>query len=576
VSADSTTLAGQPIVADGKAAGSWPIAVIAGVAYVLIVICMWGSFATSSGMGYETAFPYMSETSQGGHGFLYEADPLRIFTNVFYHLSYLLSALLGIRGSFTAYQIVYAALWWGRGMLMFLIIRRLAPNSAILPFSIGALTLVHASDGALQWIGQINQFGFIFWMLLAVYTLVVALQRVTAFRAAVYVALACCFEYLCLWSYESPLFILVSAPIVLAFLVRPKSRSRALLLVAVWYAVPLRYLYLTYLRYSSAGGGTYQATVIRKTWSAYAILSDLAFNVQYSLSFWSWNPADPHMQADRILFLSAGAVGIFVLAGLIVAYLRKSRGIHSEPIRNSRLWVLLATGVVFLVLSFPAYLLLGETRNSWRTQFLSGIGTAIVFGVAISLLARLIPDRRFQSVFAIILAAPLIWLGADTAIERGGYHRWLWQRHLRGVQEVLRAAPRVQDGTVVVMVGVPKATDPFGDDYWFDMALRLAYPRTQVAGVYYYEDGTANPGDNLDLQGRQWEWNVKHFGSLIRSAAVDKTLVLEYEADGIAKVLPSIPPFVCMEPCDDREYVPGTRIIGARPSPEALRRYGPL
>jgi hypothetical protein len=57
---------------------------------------------------------------------------------------------------------------------------------------------------------------------------------------------------------------------------------------------------------------------------------------------------------------------------------------------------------------------------------------------------------------------------------------------------------------------------------------------------------------------------------------VDETLVLEYEDDGTAKVLPSIPPFVCMERCDDREYVPGTRIIGAPPSPEALRRYGPL
>jgi hypothetical protein len=35
----------------------------------------------------------------------------------------------------------------------------------------GALVIVHSSDGALQWVGQMNQFGFIFWMLLAFYLL---------------------------------------------------------------------------------------------------------------------------------------------------------------------------------------------------------------------------------------------------------------------------------------------------------------------------------------------------------------------------------------------------------------------
>ena len=39
---------------------------------------------------------------------------------------------------------------------------------------VGALVVVHASDGALQWVGQMNQFGFIFWMLLAFYALTFA------------------------------------------------------------------------------------------------------------------------------------------------------------------------------------------------------------------------------------------------------------------------------------------------------------------------------------------------------------------------------------------------------------------
>lgn len=38
-------------------------ATIAASAYFLIGLCMWGKFAFTSGLAYETAFPFMSETS---------------------------------------------------------------------------------------------------------------------------------------------------------------------------------------------------------------------------------------------------------------------------------------------------------------------------------------------------------------------------------------------------------------------------------------------------------------------------------------------------------------------------------
>jgi hypothetical protein len=141
---------------------------------------------------------------------------------------------------------------------------------------------------------------------------------------------------------------------------------------------------------------------------------------------------------------------------------------------------------------------------------------------------------------------------------------------------VIRAVPRIQPGTVIALTDVPKSADPFGDDYWFDMALRLAYPQVPVAGVFYYDDGTAAKGDSLELRDGQWKWDGKGGGPLVASAGTNQTIVIKFEAAGAGKVLSSIPAFLCSDRCSDQPYEPFARIAGRTPAPEALRRYGPL
>jgi hypothetical protein len=216
-----------------------PVA-LAGSAFAALVLIMWGAFNLESGLGYETAFPYMSETgATWWRVCFYVADSLRIHTNAFYHLSYILSAVLGIRGSYLPYQIVYALLWWGRGMLVFLILRRFLGAGSLMPYVAGALVIVHSSDGALQWVGQLNQFGFIFWMLLAFYLLTIAATASTPRNLPLLLG-ACFFEYMSLWSYESQLPIFLVYPLALILLARGlrPGRTNCCGFTAAWYLVP--------------------------------------------------------------------------------------------------------------------------------------------------------------------------------------------------------------------------------------------------------------------------------------------------------------------------------------------------
>src|SRR5262249_19079228 len=96
--------------------------------FLSLVLLMWLPYTMRSGFNSETAFPYMSETSSFWGGFLYRVDPLRIFTNFFYHIAYILSEVMGVRGSFMPYQIVHAVLWFARGFLTFQILRKFIPS----------------------------------------------------------------------------------------------------------------------------------------------------------------------------------------------------------------------------------------------------------------------------------------------------------------------------------------------------------------------------------------------------------------------------------------------------------------
>jgi hypothetical protein len=82
------------------------VTAVAAITFACLVGIMWGAYNPHCGMPQETGFPYFSETTPALRGFLYAADPMRIHTNTFYHLSYLLGEAFGIRGSYVPYQVV--------------------------------------------------------------------------------------------------------------------------------------------------------------------------------------------------------------------------------------------------------------------------------------------------------------------------------------------------------------------------------------------------------------------------------------------------------------------------------------
>jgi hypothetical protein len=544
------------------------VALVVASSYGLLVLMMWAPHTMFAGFPYETAFPYMSESGPSLlSGFLYSADPLRIHTNTFYHLGYLLGEAVGAGGSYVPYQVVHAALWWARGFLVFLLMRALFPQSMLASYVAGAFVLVHASDGALQWIGQMNQFGFIFWMLLACYLLSQAVDRRRGPSAIVFTLLACACSYMSLWSYESQILLILAFPIIP--LVRRRPTVNMFAMFTAWYAVPLVYLALTLQKYT-AGQATYQAGVVRHQFGLRSLISDLWFNVVSSVEFWSWGDASSAPRLHK--FLAAAAVALVAATALAV---RRSGGTARTDASTTRLrnwWPVLCTGILALVLSFPVYLLLDSSRSLWRTQFLSGIGAALLLTSVFSFIASAVP-RRVQFVVFLALSSSTIWFGTVVALQRGVVHRNAWDAHRAVMQEILRVAPRVQRGALIVLANVPKQSDPFGHVIWLDLAVRLAYMGTPVSATYFYSDGTTAPGSNIKVVGDRWRWDGTGMVPEVRETPIENTVVVELDDKGHGGLSGALPTFVCQPGCRRDLYNPA-HVISGPVAPRTARRYG--
>src|SRR4029077_1323480 len=95
---------------------------------------------------------------------------------------------------------------------------------------------------------------------------------------------------------------------------------------------------------------------------------------------------------------------------------------------------------------------------------------------------------------------------------------------------ILRAAPRVKPDSLIVLINVPKNDDPFGDELWLDLAVRLVYPGIPVAGTYFYDDRTPAPGARLEAEGERWRWNRSGYAPLVRDTAIANTVIVDDKA----------------------------------------------
>lgn len=539
------------------------------LAFVLLLAGVWAPGVQHRGFNYETTLVYDSETRSVLAGFLWNGDPLRKFTSVFYHVGYLLGSVTGNGGDYIFYQYVYAVLWLGRAVLMYWLVRTILPGYPLAAYIAGALVIVHASDGALNWVGQLNQFGFMFWLVLGAFLLARALKRGPNSRSAYYLAGAIAAEYLSLYSYESPLPLIAVLPFMLQAVTRAGRKFFASVLLA-WSVVPGVYAWQAAPRYLGRSGGSYQQTVMDTSLSVGSVLGNWMTHVAYSLSFWQWQVAAPWVVSPEFA-TAIGVIGGLGFAVLSLPLLVRAGGADAlPPVRT--LFAMLGLGGVILLLSFPVYLVLAGNTSMWRTQMLSGFGTALTLTALFLLAGRVVVARRTAAYVSVGLAAIVIAYGVRAGIKVGGIHEAGWERYREVMWQVVNLVPDVQPESLILLANLPVDGDPFGDGMWFDFPVRMAYPsRNSAGGLVYSGEFAAAPrwqvaGDRVKWQGVGYPPPPE-----LREVMCERLILLDY-GGGTLRVLDRLPTELGPGALECR-YVAGGAIIPGPLSSINVRRY---
>ena len=554
--------------------GSCRFYAVAVATFLVIVICMWAWYGLHSGMGYETHFPLQSESTERGRHF---GIDMRRFTSTFYHLSYQIGSWAGYAGSYVPYQLVYAALWVLRGLLVVQIVRMLGDRQGGIALLAGAFTVVHGADASLNWVGQLNQAGFIFWMLLAFVVLVKTFQLEHRLVVAVpLVVIAAQLARVCIYSYESPLPLVFGFPVLVLTFFLGWSWRRAMLLGA-FYLLPLqfvwRWLQISFSRDSEA---SYQFSVLREDWRIGSILSDWMTNTWHSLAFWQW-PGAPS-DSSAALYVVIAVCAVIALATLLVAIAAVRPG-HGQTVKSRTPGFelrLLTLSVAMVVLSFPAYLLLDSATSNWRTQLLSAPGAGIAWSSALTLLSRIRWQREWVGTTALSMLAAGIVVAGIWAGQVGAFnHRLAWERHRVVVASLLGIAPRVTDRTLILLVNRQATPLIFGENVWWDYAVRLAYPRQEVTGIYFDPGGSIAPGAHIRVEGATFKLGAD-IDLAFDAASVGQTMVLEWLPGDRLRLARGLPDWLSVESRLREEYRPQTLIGPWPPDPRAVRRFGPI
>jgi hypothetical protein len=464
------------------------------VALLAVTAAVWGPFGLrATGLIEEWTFYQAFDRGQSlvwpdviaGSG-----QPNRPFVLLAYGLSYWLTP-----DSFVGLNVVSVLLFVGKGLLLYVVVRRLVPDLPGVAFFSAVLLVVHPADTGHFIPRLLSYHAAVFFYLLAVYCLLRYRERSGWVRLlAMWSALA-----LSLGTYEVAHPLVLLSPLLLAWADGGFTR-RVARVTALWYLVPL--LHGLWTLAVVLQPTSYQRHVLGlRHAGAHAVGSYLYhFGRAYARVFVTgWQDAAQALVSSSWfatvgLAIGLGAAGIVGVLGWV--QLREA-----GPVPDSRrLAGVLLAGIVIVGAGFVPFLPLPHHRALTDRVFLfSSIGGAVAASALLCLATRRVPGGKLAFAGA---ASALVGLASVGALHQQQQIRLASVAAQRILAGVATAMPAVTPGTVVLVLdpagrfaglfdvfALSGTSGHFADAVRFlyrDASLRtsLCYPGRPAWGMY--------------------------------------------------------------------------------------------
>ena len=322
--------------------------------------------------------------------------------------------------SFVAYNLLHAAFFFGKGFLLYLLLRRLLPLGAVIALLAAALFIVYPADAGLMTLRATHIHGAVFFYLLALYLLLRYWDRPRPLTLALmWLALGISAS-----AYEAGYALIAASPLLLLWLEKRLSR-RVVRVALLWYLPPL--LALANLAYQMsaqplsiqnrvleagiAAGGRDGTSFLGEIVSGVA----LAFERHFLLG---WQQAASLIGQNRLYAALGGAAAALLFIAALLLRPPSSRE-TARPIGWFGRWagLLVAVGIIVVFLGIVVYLPTTRRYVDWRVYYYSSAGAALAVSAAAMFLSRLAGRRLAYTVFSLLLSA-LIGLSVVRALHQ--------------------------------------------------------------------------------------------------------------------------------------------------------------
>lgn len=449
--------------------------------------------------------------------------------------------------SYVGYNLLHAGLIFGKGVLLFLLLRRLAPGGDVVAALTAMLLVVFPADEGILTTRSTPIHMASLLYLLALYTLLLYWIRPKVWKLlVVWLSLA-----VSLLTYEVSYPLVFFSPLLLVWLQKGVSR-RVVRVSLMWYAIPaltfVRSLEHLFFRPSSMQGNLLDAgmqgsgligaipEMLDSVWLAYARHFVIGWRIGLE------------QLTDNPLYLALGVItlGIAAFTGFVVyRQIDVNRSVPTSGFLRQCL-LFAVVGIVFIGLAILIYLPTSRRYEDWRVYYFSSIGGAVATGMIVLTLSFVLSRRWMYWIFGAVMCL-LIGLGTVRLLHQ---HQFFYdvaadEQYILG--KIIRDVPQLTESAVFLVIAPPDEAplEAFGR---LDRAVTF---RAALSFIYQ------NYNNVFDAAICYSFWNDCDFGedvlllNAVNQYTYDQVLIFQASAKTGLTLLDEFPPYLLDVPPDN-------------------------
>lgn len=375
--------------------------------------------------------------------------------------------------SFVGYNLVQAALFFGKGMMFYFLMRRLVPGLPIVALAGALLFIIYPADEGLMTIRSTPIHFATFCFLTALNLLLAYWERPRWFiLLGMWLALG-----LSVGTYEIAYPLALASPIFLLWLEK-RLNARVIRLSLLWYAglmLPMANSLMRFGQPNSMQRNLLEAgTADRNLVTFIREMLDsliLAYRRHFIIG---WETAVQQIPVNTLYLLLAVLVALLVLVvGWLVS---RNHATKEQAGASRRYFVFLVVGIVWITTALLLYLPTSRRYEDWRVYYMSSVGAAL----AVTMIVLILSQRlRFSYALFTGLMAFLIGLATVRILHQHQRYVDVGQKEAYILSRVIESAPALKAPTYFLFLppdsGEPLSPERLYLSYALDAALSQIY-----------------------------------------------------------------------------------------------------